>query len=246
MSELDELLARALRELAADAPSLRPLPARARRRIRAGRASRMAAVTLGAVAAAGMSGGLVIGAQARSQPSTGLAPARPAIVYVANDVSGTVTAIQVATGTAGTPVKVGRYPQAIAVTPDGKTVYVANVGSATVTPIRTATMTALTPIKVGNDPSALAITPDGATLYVTNTASNTVTAIRTATDTVVKTINVGRNPAFIAVTPDGKTAYVANDSADTVTPIRVATNTALRPIHVGGSPDAIAIVATPS
>ena len=159
MAELEQLLARALRELAADAPSLRPLPARARRRIRAGRASRMAAVTLGAVAAAGMSGGLVIGAQARSQPPAGPAPARPAIAYVANDVSGTVTPIQVATNTALTPVKAGRYPAVIAVTPDGRTVYVANSGSGTVTPIQTATNTALKPIITGSYPEAITIFP---------------------------------------------------------------------------------------
>ena len=40
--------------------------------------------------------------------------------------SGTVTPIATATNTAGPPIPVGGYPDAIAITPDGKTAYVAN------------------------------------------------------------------------------------------------------------------------
>jgi len=50
-------------------------------------------------------------------------------------------------------------PEAIAITPDGKTAYVVNTDSGTVTPIRTATNTALAPVKVGRGPVAIAITP---------------------------------------------------------------------------------------
>jgi YVTN family beta-propeller protein len=72
--------------------------------------------------------------------------------------------VNTATNKAGKPIKVGPGPDAIAITPDGKTAYVANgglppAGSDTVTPIRTATNTALKPIKVGEDPAAIAITP---------------------------------------------------------------------------------------
>ena len=37
--------------------------------------------------------------------------------YVANSSDGTVTPINLATGRPGTPIKVGRYPLAIAITP---------------------------------------------------------------------------------------------------------------------------------
>ena len=40
--------------------------------------------------------------------------------------SGTVTPIATATNTAGPPITVGNDPNAIAITPDGKTAYVAN------------------------------------------------------------------------------------------------------------------------
>jgi len=42
------------------------------------------------------------------------------------DFRGTVTPIDIATGTPGEPIDVGNEPLAIAITPDGKTVYAAN------------------------------------------------------------------------------------------------------------------------
>jgi DNA-binding beta-propeller fold protein YncE len=53
----------------------------------------------------------------------------------------------------------GCDPDAIAITPDGKTVNVANFLSGTVIPIRTATNTDLPAIKVGFDAVAIVITP---------------------------------------------------------------------------------------
>ena len=78
--------------------------------------------------------------------------------YVANDLeSGTVTPIDTATNTAGTPIAVGAEPVGIAITPDAKTAYVTNLGSNNVTPIDTATNTAATPIAVGAVPIGVAI-----------------------------------------------------------------------------------------
>ena len=157
-------------------------------------------------------------------------------------VGSTVTPIDTATGTAGTPITVGSAPYAIAITPDGATAYVTNTGNGTVTPIATATNTAGTPIPVGARPFGIAITPDGATAYVTNNSDDTVTPIDTATNTAGTPIPVGTLPFGIAITPNGATAYVANTNDDTVTPIVTATNTAEPPINVRESgPVAIAI-----
>ena len=68
--------------------------------------------------------------------------ASPVTAYVVNPGLGTVSPIATATNTAGTPITVGSFPYAIAITPDGKTAYVANEGSGSVTPIATATNTA--------------------------------------------------------------------------------------------------------
>src|SRR5262249_26237184 len=78
-----------------------------------------------------------------------------------------------ATNTPLPPIKAGPHPDAIAITPDGKTAYVANdVHAGTVTPIPTATNTPLPPIKTGHDTAAIAITPDATTAYTVNNAAD--------------------------------------------------------------------------
>jgi YVTN family beta-propeller protein len=54
------------------------------------------------------------------------------------------------------PVKVGAFPSAVAITPDGSTAYVASSLPNIVTPIQTATNTAGTPIHAGTFPLAIA------------------------------------------------------------------------------------------
>ena len=100
--------------------------------------------------------------------------------YVANFDDGTVTPINLATGTPGTPISVGQYPASIAITPNGKTAYVTDGysgGGNTVTPIDLATGTPGSQITVGSEPMGIAITPDGKTAYVANFADATVTPI---------------------------------------------------------------------
>jgi YVTN family beta-propeller protein len=99
------------------------------------------------------------------------------------------------------PIKVGRYPDSIVFTPDGKTAYIANSMGDTVTAIRTATNTVVKTIKTGIHPVAVAITPDGKTVYVANSGSDTVTPIRVATNTALKPIKTGRSPDAIVITP---------------------------------------------
>jgi YVTN family beta-propeller protein len=161
--------------------------------------------------------------------------------YVANFNDNTVTPIDTANNTPGTPIRVGVNPIAIVITPGAASAYVANEGDNTVTPIDTANNTPGTPIQVGNSPDAIAMTPDGPTAYVANSGVGTVTPIDTATNTPGLPIPVGDGPSAIAITPNGPTAYVANFLDGTVTPIDTATNTAGTPIPVGNYPSAIAI-----
>jgi YVTN family beta-propeller protein len=176
------------------------------------------------------------------------------------DISdGTVTPITTATNTPGNPIKVGRLPAAIAITPDGQTAYVVNQGDNTVTPIATATNTPGKPIKVGMLPTAIAITPDGQTAYVASMGigDGSVTPISTATNEPGKPVSVGYDPKAIVVTPDGQTAYVVNSGgytgtssgqihlAGTVTPISTATDRPGATITIGGNPTLVAMAITP-
>ncbi|HEY7430511.1 MAG TPA: alkaline phosphatase family protein [Streptosporangiaceae bacterium] len=172
--------------------------------------------------------------------SAGPAAARHRTAFVVNSGSNTVTPVDLVTRRKGAPIRVGRDPEAIAVTPDGGTAYVANAGSGTVTPIDTATRRAGAPIPVGKNPKAIAITPDGRTAYVANDGAGSVTPVDTGTGRAGTPIRVGRNPRAIAVAPGGRTAYVLDWGSAAVTPISTVTNRAGAPIPVGSYPVAIA------
>ncbi|HLI44804.1 MAG TPA: YncE family protein [Acidimicrobiales bacterium] len=156
----------------------------------------------------------------------------------------------------GTKIRVGTYPDAVAINKAGTIAYVANYTSNTVTPVDLRTGKAGKAIPAGIGPADIAIAPDGKTAYVTDDGSasalgDTVTPIDLATDTPETPIKVGAGPQGIAITPDGSTAYVADAGAivtgqsgpvgHTVTPIDLATGKAEAPITVGNAPTGVAI-----
>ena len=152
--------------------------------------------------------------------------------------------LDLTTGKLGKPVKLSGEPEAIAITPNGKTAYVTIFSSGTVTPVNLSDNKAGKPIKIsgkrlGNGfmglPFAIAITPDGTTAYVTNGASGTVTPIDVATGKPGKPIMISGKPGAdaIAISADGTTAYVANQPSSTVTPIDLATGTPEKPVKIG-------------
>jgi DNA-binding beta-propeller fold protein YncE len=199
------------------------------------------------IAAASIAVGLLLTA-------CGAKPAREAFTaYVVNEGPGTVTPFSTLTGRVFKAIKVGNFPQAIAITPDGKTAYVLNQGS--VTPVDLATSIPgkkIKPVNRGYWPTAIAISPDGTTAYATATFESTstvesdmpgpMTPIHTATGTRGKPMQPGNNPQAIAITPDGTIAYVVNwQGPGTVTPVRTANGTHEKPIKVGSHPIAIAL-----
>jgi DNA-binding beta-propeller fold protein YncE len=149
---------------------------------------------------------------------------------------------------------VGAEPDALALTPNGKTLYVANFGTTpavagTVQAINLATGKAGPPITVGHGPSGLLVTPNGKTLYVANYDSGTVTPIKVATGKAgppilacATTSNLTCNPQHLVLTPNGKTIFVTNGApeATSITSIAVATNKA-KVITVGQNPSYLAI-----
>ena len=164
--------------------------------------------------------------------------------FVVNSASNTVTPVDLVTRRAGTPIGVGKDPQAIAMAPNGATAYVVNSRSGSVTPISTVARQPGTSIPVGSDPQDIAITPDGRTAYVTDTGSDSVTPIDLLTGQPGKPIPVGTQPQGIAITPNGRTAFVLNWGGSSVTPISIRPGRpgrAGRPIPVGGYPFAISI-----
>jgi hyaluronoglucosaminidase len=156
--------------------------------------------------------------------------------YVATSTA--VTPIQVATGTAGRPIRIDGGPSlrgGLAITPNGRTIYVANYKNGTVTPINTKNDTTREPIRVGAEPYAIAITPNGNRAFVSSYGSGTVTPINTRTDQAGRAIKVGPFPSSIEVSPSGRTVYVLTQRP-AVVPIYTATDRVGKPIPTGDEP----------
>jgi YVTN family beta-propeller protein len=183
----------------------------------------------------GLAGALVGVVPSRVPAAPARSRCRP-FAFVANRLSGTVSAIDVKTRRKNpTDIAVGFLPFTVAATPDGKTVFVTNAGSDTVSTVDVKTRKKdPTDIPVGPFPFGMAITPDGKTAFVANNGSGTVSTIDVKTRTKhPNDIPVGANPKGVAITPDGKTAFVTNSafisqvapSGDSVSTIDVKTRT---------------------
>jgi YVTN family beta-propeller protein len=154
------------------------------------------------------------------------------------------------------PVRVGSYPSAIAIAPDGVTAYVAGYGSDTVTPIDVARLRAGVPVPTGQAPSALAVMPGGSAVYAVNGDSDSVTPIAAGLEArAERSIGVGYSPTAVAIPRAGDVALVVNSISGTVTPISLTTGKKGRPIPIGlysyptaiglGAVGTIAVVVSP-
>lgn len=164
-------------------------------------------------------------------------------VYVANSGGDTITPISTATDEPGQPIVVGRSPDAMAVTPDGRTVLV--LTQAGVTPVDAATNRPGKPVGI-RGAYALAVAPGGGTAYVlampdSDSQQGFVVPVHISASTAGTPIKVGLSPVQIVFTPDGKTAYVANYASQSVTPIQLADGRAEPAIAAGKIPTALAV-----
>lgn len=160
---------------------------------------------------------------------------------------GSVAPVNLLTETTGGENEVG-FPQAIAISPDGKTAYLVEEAfeesefTGFVQPIDVATNTLGTPIKVGHGADSIAISPDGSHAYVTNRSDESVSVIDLATQKVTTTIEeVGEGPMGIAIAPDGTRAYVADFDENAVQVIDLSDNSLGPKFAVGEQPTAIAM-----
>ncbi|MGZ4956838.1 MAG: hypothetical protein ACXV8Q_17180 [Methylobacter sp.] len=167
-------------------------------------------------------------------------------VYVTNNVSGSVSVIDMANNSLVDTVTVGHTPIGVAVSPDGKRVYVANISDNTVSVIDTTTNTVVATIFDADKmhrPNFLAVTPDGKRVYVTNlSGTNVVSVIDTATNTVVDSVKDFDAQYGVAVRPDGKRVYVTHSGyPGFVSVIDTKSNTVVDRVDVGINSAALAV-----
>ncbi len=144
----------------------------------------------------------------------------------------------------GSPVKVGKWPAAVAVSPDGATFAVANNNDDTVSVLNTKTLQAVegSPANAGLDPSSVAFSADGELLFVTNQADDASAVTVLNTDTLQPAggspVKVGENPEWVAVSPDQPKIFVTNAYDCTVSVLDTKTLKPVKgsPVKVGEGP----------
>jgi YVTN family beta-propeller protein len=142
-----------------------------------------------------------------------------------------------------TVVPVGKRPEAIDLSPDGKEVWTAHSQDGGVSVIDTDTKKVMATIPaLTKHSNRLKFTPDGKLVLISDAESNQVLALDARERKLLKKIPVCAAPLGIQMTSDGKLAYVACAQDGKVAIVDLATLTQTGAIDVGPGPDGMAWV----
>jgi YVTN family beta-propeller protein len=160
--------------------------------------------------------------------------------YTANIGSDTVTMIQVGPPTGGIwQIKVGKQPEAIDLSPDGKEVWAGHNGDGHISIIDPEAKAVKHTFKVGEMPIRLKFTPDGKRVVVADPRGKAVVIVDAQTRKEVKRIPMDGIPIGIQVAPDGKRAYIARAQAGTVEALDLEKLEVVGSVETGKGPDGL-------
>lgn len=163
--------------------------------------------------------------------------------YTANIGSDTVTAIELNAQPGPkqiTHISVGKQPEAIDVSPDGRELWVGQNGDGSISIIDTATNKVKETVKVGEVPIRVKFTPDGKRVVVSDAKAGQMIVLDAQTRKELKRITVGGVPVGILITPDGTRAFVAAMQANKVLVVDLEKLELSTTIEPGNGPDGMA------
>jgi YVTN family beta-propeller protein len=126
-------------------------------------------------------------------------------MITANQVTGTLSLVDLAAGKVVQEVPCGQRPSALALLPDASAVLVSNTWSGDVVKFKLADgkLERAGSVRVSFEPRGIAVSPDGKEAYVAQTTADAVAVIDLARLEVVARIEAGRWPRYLALSPDG-------------------------------------------
>jgi DNA-binding beta-propeller fold protein YncE len=158
---------------------------------------------------------LVAGASSEIPFDVALSPTRNE-AYVTMTANKSLVVVDLAAGMAAARISVGKNPEGLVVTADGKYALVgaSDDDSLAVIDLTARTLAKTVPLGLepqlkGASPSALALSPDGSKLYAALAAENSLVEISTADWMPIGRLPTGWYPQAVAVASDGS-VYVAN------------------------------------
>lgn len=168
-------------------------------------------------------------------------------LYTANITAGTVTKIDMARANGGAPdavaaQTVGKQPEGIRVSPDGKELWVGLNGEGKVVILDADSMQLKDTITGHKVPIRITFTPDGARALVSDVEAAQVAIYDVATRKELKRVPVQGTPIGTVISGDGKRAYVASMMAGRIAVIDLTRNEVIDYIEAPGGPDGIALL----
>lgn len=166
--------------------------------------------------------------------------------YTANVPDGTITELDLTTGTQLRSLPVSSVTEGVAVTPDGREVWVGSNNQHTVTVVDTRSWKAVDTLAAAGLPYRIAISPDGRTAVVPGPLGGLVRIFDVATRTERAVVDFGaggasEGPVGSTITADGAYAFIALQGTNEAAMIDLATGQELRRFATGAGPDGIAV-----
>lgn len=165
--------------------------------------------------------------------------------YTANIASDSVTAFEFQNvppaGSRITHIPVGKQPEAIDLSPDGKEVWVGLNAENAVDVIDTATNKVKERVTLGDRPYRVRFTPDGQQVAATLINKKQVSLLDAATRKEVKNIQLESVPLGIVFSKDSKIAFVTVVQSDYVLKIDLEKGEVISKVEIGQGPDGIAL-----
>jgi YVTN family beta-propeller protein len=166
-------------------------------------------------------------------------------IFTSNISSDSVSAIQQnADGSwTQTVIPVGKGPEGIDLSPDGREVWSAHSRDGGVSVIDVASKKVTRTIDLGTKRSnRIKLTPDGKFALVSDIDTGEVVVLDAPARKEIKRIAVGKAPEGILIAPDGSRAFVAVNGDNHVAVVDLKTWTVTRKLQTGTGPDGMAWV----
>jgi YVTN family beta-propeller protein len=166
--------------------------------------------------------------------------------YTANIGSDSVTAIEWMNPNnpqawRTTHVAIGKQPEAIDLSPDGKEVWAGLNAEGAIDVVDTATNKFKEKIAIGGRPYRVRFTPDGKLVVNSMIASKELLIIDAATKKEIKRIKLESVPLGIVFSADSKMAFVSVVEPDAVLKIDLVSGQVLGRVDTGKGPDGVAV-----
>ncbi|MGZ8849548.1 MAG: cytochrome D1 domain-containing protein [Thermoanaerobaculia bacterium] len=165
-------------------------------------------------------------------------------VYTANIGSDSVSVFDLSEAPVRIPlshIPVGKGPEGIDLSPDGRELWVAHRAEPSLSVIDTATDKVLRVVTTGTKmANRVKFTRDGKRVLVSDPMSNEVVILDAATKEVVQRVPTKESPAGILIAPDGKRAFIACITAGVVQVLDLETLSITGSVATGNQPDGMA------